>query len=460
MYKTSKYNYFVNYQDKVLWFNGISGSMFALDQKKSEILKLQLDSLVSFKMIHPLLFNKLKQAQMITHKDSNELDVIRYLNKKSLFDNHAQITINPTRNCNFNCWYCVQPHENSLMSEEVLNRIKRHITDLVIKKEISSLKLDWFGGEPLLGFDEVIYPLTKYCNNLFAENNLKLTQHTTTNAFLIDEDMIEKMQEINLNSFQITLDGDEKRHNKIRNTNGQPSFKTILQNINLICKGIDNPSITIRINYDKKTLDGDIKGIFDSIPKEYRKYIRINFQKVWQVIKNDNKKENLKLENSKRIELQEYANQLGFKHNLISNGLTTNHWHTCYVDKPNFVHIDFNGKIYKCTARDYTDKHQFGELSEDGVINWNMNKMSKMYGKSTFENEMCLSCKHLPLCMGPCSQKMYETPIKHLHDICTLKNSDIKVETFIIDLYKNSRKGSSVQRDIVAPTIQTKTLRV
>jgi len=459
MYKTSKYNYFVNYQDKVLWFNGISGAMFAMNQKKSEILELLLNNLASFKMMRPKLFDKLKESQMITYKKLNELDKIRYLNRKSIYnDKHAKITINPTRNCNFNCWYCVQPHEESIMSKEVINRIKSHISNLVAKKEINSLEIDWFGGEPLLGFNEVIYPLTKYCKKLFAENNLKLEQHITTNAFLIDGAMIKKMQEINLNSFQITLDGDEKRHNKIRNNKGEPSFKTIMHNINLICKGINNPSITIRINYDKKTLNGNIKDIFDGIPKEYRKYIKINFQKVWQLKnKGINEKGSLISEDVKVIELQDYANQLGFKPRLISNALTINKWHTCYVDKPNFKHFDFDGKVYKCTARDYSDKHQFGELSEGGIILWDKDKMSKMYGKSTFENEMCLQCKHLPLCMGPCSQKIFETPIQNLHEVCTFKNSDIKmeVETFVIDLYKNRGKT-----DNVAPTIPIKVLKV
>lgn len=452
MYKTSKYNYFVNYKDKVIWFNGISGSIVALNQKKAEILKILLNDLTSFKKTHPSLFEKFKDWHFITHQESNELDIIRYLNRKSVYNSQAQITINPTRNCNFDCWYCVQPHEKSLMSDEIQNRIKQHITDLVTKKEISSLVLSWFGGEPLLGFYEVVYPISMYCKELFEENNMQLDQQITTNASLIDEAMIGKMQEINLNKFQITLDGDEKRHNKIRNINGQPSFKTIMRNINLICKGINDPNISLRINYDEKTLDGNIKAIFDSIPQEYRKFIAINFQRVWQTTISKSKHNSIQ-ENSKRIELQEYTNRLGFKHHLISNALTINKWAVCYVDKPNFKHIDYDGKIYKCTARDYTDKLQFGELSEDGTISWDMDKMSKMYGKSTFENEMCLKCKHLPLCKGPCSQKIYETPVEKLPNICSLKQSEVKVETFIIDLYKNQSKKKSAPEETVVQVV-------
>ncbi len=452
MYKTSKYNYFVNYQDKVIWFNGISGSLIALNQKKAVVLKKLLEDLSSFKATHPSLLEKFKEERFITHEDSDELDVIRYLNRKSVHSKGAKIIINPTMNCNFSCWYCVQPHKKTLMSEEILNRIKRHITNLVTKREINSLTLSWFGGEPLLGFDEVVYPISIYCKELFANNDMQLQQHITTNAFLIDEAMIEKMQEINLNKFQITLDGDEKRHNKIRNVNGQPSFKTIMRNINLICGGIDNPHITLRINYDEKTLDGNIKGIFESIPKEYRKFIGVNFQRVWQT-KKLNSEDNSIQENSKRIALQEYSYSLGFKHTSISNSLSINNWHTCYVDKANFKHIDYNGKIYKCTGQSYGDKSAFGELLEDGTISWDMDKMSKMYGKSTFENEMCLKCKHLPLCKGPCSQKIYDTPSEKLSKICHLQGSEVKVESFIIDLYKNQTNKKTAAKDSITQPV-------
>lgn len=449
MYKTSKYNYFVEYQDKVIWFNGISGSIVALKQKKAEVLKILLTDLTSFKKTHPSLFEKFKNWHFITHQDSNELNVIRYMNRMSVYNSHTHITINPTRNCNFSCWYCVQPREKQLMSEDVLNRIKQHITGLVSRKEIRSLALSWFGGEPLLGFNKIIYPLSSYCKELFAENNLLLEQQITTNASLINEAMIKKMQEINLNNFQITLDGDEERHNKIRTINGKPTFKTILHNINLICNGISNPDITLRINYDDKTLDGNITAIFNSIPEEYRRFIAVNFQPVWQTIKQKTKFQ----ENSKRVALQEYTNQLGFKHFPISNFLSVGDWTSCYVDKHNFRHIDFDGKVYKCTAREYSDKLQFGELTENGTLNWDMDKISKMYGKSTFENEMCLKCKHLPLCKGPCSQKIYETPVEKLPNICLLKQPEVKVETFIIDLYKNSIKEKAAPIDMVTQTV-------
>ena len=76
-----------------------------------------------------------------------------------------------------------------------------------------------------------------------------------------------------------------------------------------------------------------------------------------------------------------------------------------------------------------------GELQDDGHIFWKQEKMRKMYAKATFENEMCLACKHMPLCTGPCSQKLLETPKELLHTICPLTTADVNVVTFIRNLY-------------------------
>lgn len=40
-----------------------------------------------------------------------------------------------------------------------------------------------------------------------------------------------------MQSFQITIDGDEKRHNKIRNAEGKPSFQIIMENLQEFYKG-------------------------------------------------------------------------------------------------------------------------------------------------------------------------------------------------------------------------------
>ena len=48
----------------------------------------------------------------------------------------------------------------------------------------------------------------------------------------------------------------------------------------------------------------------------------------------------------------------------------------------------------------------------------------------TFRNSKCMKCKFLPLCWGPCCQKLLENP-DGVEKYCQLNNMEISVEDFI-----------------------------
>ncbi len=51
----------------------------------------------------------------------------------------------PTLNCNFKCWYCIQDHIPSLMTEEVISLVKRHIKYVIENLDLDTLHIEWFG---------------------------------------------------------------------------------------------------------------------------------------------------------------------------------------------------------------------------------------------------------------------------------------------------------------------------
>lgn len=433
MYKLSDYNYFVEKDNRIIYFNSISGQVFSVSQNEHSFLQVQFRDLISFEINYNSIFKKFIDWGFISEDNIDQIDIIRFINHKQVFlDKTYRLVINPTLECNFNCWYCYENHVAGHMSEKTMEKIEKHVQAMIKEERISSLFLDWFGGEPLLYFDEVVEPLSKRLRHIMEENKLSFYTQATTNGSLITEERAKKLSELGMRHFQITLDGDEKRHNKIRNINGAPSYQKIIHGILNLCKNIEDVRITLRINYDTQTLErSEIKDVFSNIPLIYRKYISPNFQRVWQV----ESKRDLNGNNPQRLALFEYCKELGYDMQNPTNHLSLLKGYTCYVDRYYHTEINYDGKIYKCTARDYTDEYVLGELQEDGHIFWNQEKMRRIYGKATFENEMCLACKHLPLCTGPCSQKLLETPKELLHTICPLKNAEVSVETFILDLY-------------------------
>ena len=436
LYKLSNYNKFVPYKNKILFFNAMSGALFLVDKNQYEIFNKLKNNFNSLKK-HEDFFCALVENRFIIDFSMNELDIIKYRNHRDVFiDNNYILKINPTMECNFNCWYCYEKHIKGKMSQDIMQNIIKHVQNLVETNKISGLNLGWFGGEPLLYFDEIVYPLSIKLKEIIEIKQLPFVNSITTNAYLINEKMISKLEKIDLNYYQITLDGCESKHNKSRQTKeGLPTYKRIINNINLICEKLKNVSITLRINYTDDTLN-ELQEIIKDIDKKYNNKIAIDFQRIWQT--HDKTKDS----NPKLKSLLKTFNNSGLHTNCTSFKLYRGC--VCYADKYHSAIINYDGNVFKCTARDFNEDNKVGFLKKNGKIEWIPELIIKRFSKATFENEMCLKCKLLPICTGFCSQKNIEIQTKKdLKYSCLLYLNEMSVEDYVINLYKKELKQNN-----------------
>jgi uncharacterized protein len=411
-------------------YNSLSDQLIQFENNEVDDLSYFLDNLDKFEKEYPSIFKKFEQLGFIIPIDFNELDYIFYQNRMEFFLNKQyHLTINPTLECNYRCWYCCvedmgTKYECRRMDDKTVQKIKNHLQFMIEKEHINCLHLDWFGGEPLMYFQEVILPISKYGLKISKKNNIPFSNHATTNAYYIDDKMINDFNHIKLNSFQIPIDGSEKKHNSIKNMNGIGHYKQIIHSINSLCENIEGIRITLRINYDAQTLK-TILSIIDDIKIDNRNKIVVDFQRVWQVPINIDESGNneLLLKSKKAFE------DAGFR--TLYFAFSHKRFKCCYADS--FYHraINYDGKIFKCTARDYSDDLSIGSLNEDGCISFNYNMIFKMFADTTFKNEKCLNCNRLPLCFGPCIQKYYETKIGKKSFQCLHQNIEISLEEYI-----------------------------
>lgn len=433
MDKTSYYNTKINHNNRVLLYNTLTDSLMSLTAEEFSTISELFEDLQTFKGEYPMLYEELKESGFIVNQDYNELDYIKLQNKRRIYgENSYHITINPTLDCNVACWYCSTEYANAThnggMSPDVINNVIAHIRNVIQKQKAAAFHLDWFGGEPLMYFDKVIKPISTSANKLTKESGVKFTQHITTNATLINVDRIKYMRDLNFTSFQIPIDGNEKRHNKIKYfENKEGTYRKVIENINLITDIIPDVFIILRINYDKQTLK-NIQDIIKDISETSKKHIRIDFQKVWQVPFTE--EERKLLEKAKK--------------EFFLNGLESGFWayrpkafYRCYADKFRYYAINYDGKIFKCTARDYGEDKVIGRLLSDGDVDWNDKLLSIYYSKSTFENAQCLECRMLPMCMGPCIQKNYDSRINSSSLPCVFENAEYSLSSFIVEKAKS-----------------------
>lgn len=432
--KVCKYNFFIPYENKMICFNALSGKVFSVYSDEYLLIERCLD----FPDVAGKLRDFLYAHKFIVDDSFNEVEYIILHNRIKVFDRQYHLIINPTLECNFACWYCYEKNIKGAISERTIDNIKKFLTKRVERNEITGLNLNWFGGEPLLHYKRVIAPISHFAKNLMEENHLSFSNGITTNGYLMNDKMIDGFKSIGLHFFQITLDGVEESHNKTRNQKGNPSYKRIVENVVKLCRSNDKVRIRLRINYTNEILKQDFRYIFDNFPPEERKKITVDFQRVWQTA---HEVSCPGTNNPDIISKMELCREMGFSSGIDSK-YTVGRFHQCYVDKYFHAHINYDGKVYKCSARDYSEKYACGELSDSGEIVWKPGVLERMFTKANFENEKCLSCKLLPICIGPCYQNYLDYKNNERPSFCVYNHKEIDVDTFVKEYYMSVKRAN------------------
>lgn len=341
--------------------------------------------------------DKFKNFGFIVDDDFDELENIislsKYIDNKN---DYYHIIINPTLSCNFNCWYCYEEKSNkSRMTFDTLNRIKKFITYISTKNV--DIAISFFGGEPLLMFENIIKSVIDHTCSECNKKNCKYTISFTSNGYLINENIVNYLKDKRVINFQITLDGSRELHDKTRHNKNSGSYDIILNNIKLLVS--NNINVTVRINYTDANLHTLNKIADDFISKftlDSLKNIIFSFHQVWQ-----NKNINL------NYEINEVINYFNKKGMFTRIPIFDNVRNSCYGDKRNSVIINYNGDLFKCTAIDFINHKRDGYINEEGMLIWENNSLNNRLN-SKFKNKPCLSCRILPICNGGCSQKALE----------------------------------------------------
>lgn len=397
--KASKYNFYFEDNNKYYIFNQLTTSFCEFDESLYNALKYN----ENLEDISNEDIKLLDENHFICTKSLEEENIILRRNRIYRYSNNvAKLTIMPTLNCNFKCWYCYESHIESRMNDEIINSTILFIRSIIEQKKIKVFVLDWFGGEPLLYFEEVMEPIAKATLELCLQNNIQFVHGITTNGYLIDKDIAVKMNQLRLTNFQITLDGNVKFHNKTRfSETDKNTYGTIVSNIETLCKNIENINMTVRINYTPKNIS-TIEDIATSFKKDIRDKIRIMPQIVWQYKKDINN-----IDDTIHEKLEVFKNE-GYNVNGVFLPSPTTI--SCYVENTMQYVINYDGEVYKCTARDFKKENSIGYIDPTGKFIPNP-VYYKYFTSSFFENPKCLACEVLPSCYGMCLQKKIENKL-------------------------------------------------
>lgn len=400
--KYNRYNtLFENGDKNYILYNCLHDEVIVLLPEIKKILDENRDSVEKIEKIHPEFYQFLTEKKFVVPDEADEVQEYIQQRKEAETDGkYFSITINPTLDCNFHCWYCYEKvRKGSMMSEATLSAVKKLLKNKLEEEKKERIHISFFGGEPLLGYRQVIEPLIDYIDPACKETGTLLSLHFTTNGYLLTPEMVDKLAATGCPiTFQVTLDGNRENHNMVRfQRNGERSYDTIIQNIEYALKH-DNVWVQVRFNYTANNSFSFINVVddFRGIDEQKKKKLQFNFHQVWQDIKEDDfTQENI---GKATRSLQDNHFQVEPFAKYLKN--------VCYANYENSVVINYDGSLYKCTARDFTPESNEGVLQEDGTLVWNEKYLRRMNLK--YANRMCQACKIFPICSGGCSQDQLE----------------------------------------------------
>lgn len=386
-------------------YNFVDDRLMVLEDRLFDIFKDNVECLDRLEKLHPSLYQSLCYNGILVDDDTDELAVV--IEKWSAVDHkpeEVKITVNPTLQCNLSCWYCYENHEGlTRMSDETISAVSNLIDAKLSMKSVKRLVLGFFGGEPMLYFASIVVPLAEYACRSCRESGKELTIGFTTNGTLLTDEVCRFLASLNVSvSLQITIDGDRPMHDATRFfVGGKPTYDLILGNIH---RALDYGFyVAVRFNYTHRNFAGfrSVMDEFKELSDEERRHLTFDFHKVWQ--------DECSEEVSNEIESthERYLND-GFQSNNEIPGFSTS---LCYADHEHNLVVNYDGNIFRCTARDFSPEKAEGHILADGTVEWY--PAADVRRKIKFGSDQCRVCDIFPVCHASCSQDKIENISKN-----------------------------------------------
>lgn len=385
IYRLMRYVLRVDFEDKVLLHNVVTGQLVLLTGQEADLLS-SLPSKPS-ELARELIIN-----HFLVPEDFDEYRSVNQLRKiyqsRETGDSINHYVILPTSFCNARCFYCYESdYPRVHMTEETAERLIEYIEKHRKGKEVT---IQWFGGEPLVGIQRI----DQICKGL-KEKGIPYTSSMISNGYLFDEEIVERSVSLwNLQRVQITLDGTEDVYNRVKayvSVQDNP-FERVLRNIELLIN--KKVHVNIRLNVDFYNKE-DIQKLIEILRERFggRKYISVYPNMLfndqgYQPVHHTQEEilELVQIVNDFTKQLKDY--DLGFDRIKIPMLQASQ----CMADNPHALEIQPDGSFCRCEHETITDS--YGNI-DDGIIE---PQKVRMWRETIEMTDYCPECYLYPAC--------------------------------------------------------------
>ena len=443
----SKYNFLVENEGTCLVYNTLYPALWEVDRTLFDFLKQKEDT-----QSCPLdadLKARALQAKLLCPAQEDQKKTALFLLNKAVFSNDLFVSILPARGCNFRCVYCFEDHKNESLTDEGEKRICRFFKRNV--RKFKSVKIDWFGGEPLLEKDRVI-SIMQAAQDACEKAGVPLYANIITNGYLLDLDTFLALTKTGVLFYQITIDGPAHIHNRYRPlTGGGETYDRIIQNLLEIHRHAGNSlfSVAVRTNLDQDTISeypafrAEMQRLFENDPR-----FRFSANQIADWGGEDVRQMHL-IDDQTGLLPEEQEKYLPSEGEMDNSDfmLRPLHERRCHAGRYYGFAVAPDLTVHKCTNLSFnTDKkdsdqlffvNECGYIAKNGSVVFDDAKLAA-YMQLPVPEEQCGDCAWMPYCtMVTCPNQAFRTGRPR----CMLDKTagTAHLEKEIIRLYKNGR---------------------
>jgi uncharacterized protein len=348
------------------------------------------------------LIRQLAASGFLVPAASDELLRARLLHESQFkADQRLQLILMPTEQCNFRCVYCYEDFARGRMRPDVIEGV----VSLVQREapRLKALSVGWFGGEPLSALD-IVDDVSRRLLAICEEHGVRYDADMTTNAYLLDDERMQRCFSAQVSKFQITLDGPAETHDKLRVlAGGAPTFERILGNLLRLRDATSPFHVRLRVNFTPETAP-HMPRFLEFLGRNFGADPRfsISFHPVAAL---GGPHDHL-LEHCGQVAAD--AHEIDFMESAGNAGFGLDSWKeslepfgsTCYAADPRSFVIGSDGTVYKCTVAFREPRNRVGAISPDGDLHL-VDALLALWTRSGEEVDTgCQQCAFRPTCQG------------------------------------------------------------
>jgi uncharacterized protein len=298
------------------------------------------------------------------------------------------LTILPTYDCNFGCGYCFSQvlRNPAYMSRHVVEAFSHWLRIYIEQNAISSLRVSFYGGEPLLAKSQVM-DILDAVQMISSDCKIPFRASIATNGSLLSPNTAQDLAEAGMTAVSITVDGGRAAHDRRRPFKvGAPSWYSVVEGILSSLKIL---STTIRVNIDPDN-GSAVRCLAEELwaphPEMYQR-VPMYLYPVEKVCESQNCYLDLGNREASQVLVRAWEDQIacgiGFRP-VYPFGI-------CQFHSPHSFTLSPDGLLYQCPGTTGRTDYLLGDLCrhclDRTIITW---------------SDSCKRCKYLFFCGGGC----------------------------------------------------------